>query len=410
MKENGIIAPPNVDKEEASLKYGGKRSRLISIVVAAVAVVALGVGVLLPAIGNAKVEHQNQADYAAAAALYDAGDYVAAAQAFKALGDWEDAQARATAAANEDTYRRAIERYDVADYEEAWRLFRSLGAYKDSAQRTLEARSAADDVKYGDDYAHAQELYAAGKWDEAYRLFSAMEGYKDSAVMAGRADYERTNSPKYAAAEQLLKDGSLGDAYLAFLALGNYGDSAARAREVAAKFKVGSTIRMGRYEQDNNTSNGKEPIEWIVLGVSSGKVLLVSKYALDCQPFNTKSSGGNSFDSSSLASWLKDTFKSAAGLGSITDAITLLSMDEVKTYFGSDGARIAYPTSYAVARGAWKSSRNGGCYYWLRSASNNFYLSSYYAAVVHNNGTYGDPTYYVTTSDVAVRPAIWLTL
>ena len=29
--------------------------------------------------------------------------------------------------------------------------------------------------------------------------------------------------------------------------------------------EVGSTVRFGKYEQDNNTLNGKEPVEWVVL-------------------------------------------------------------------------------------------------------------------------------------------------
>ncbi len=45
--------------------------------------------------------------------------------------------------------------------------------------------------------------------------------------------------------------------------------------------EVGDVIYFGSYEQDNNLSNGKEEIEWIVLAKENRKALLISKYALD---------------------------------------------------------------------------------------------------------------------------------
>ena len=50
---------------------------------------------------------------------------------------------------------------------------------------------------------------------------------------------------------------------------------------------VGSTVFFGSYEQDNDTANGKEDIEWIVLAKEGNKLLVISKYALDCQKYNS---------------------------------------------------------------------------------------------------------------------------
>ena len=50
--------------------------------------------------------------------------------------------------------------------------------------------------------------------------------------------------------------------------------------------KVGDTIKLGTYEQDNNKSNGKEEIEWRVLDIDGNEALLISEYALDCKPYN----------------------------------------------------------------------------------------------------------------------------
>ena len=44
---------------------------------------------------------------------------------------------------------------------------------------------------------------------------------------------------------------------------------------------VGTTITLGEYEQDNDVSNGPEPIKWIVLDIQDNKALILSKYLLD---------------------------------------------------------------------------------------------------------------------------------
>ena len=52
---------------------------------------------------------------------------------------------------------------------------------------------------------------------------------------------------------------------------------------------VGSIFIFGTYEQDNDTTNGKEPIEWIILDKrDDGSLVLMSKYALDYKPFHAK--------------------------------------------------------------------------------------------------------------------------
>lgn len=40
---------------------------------------------------------------------------------------------------------------------------------------------------------------------------------------------------------------------------------------------TGNVVTYGHYEQDNDTANGKEPIEWVVLDVQGDKALLISK-------------------------------------------------------------------------------------------------------------------------------------
>lgn len=45
--------------------------------------------------------------------------------------------------------------------------------------------------------------------------------------------------------------------------------------------KDGDLITFGTYEQDNDSSNGPEPIEWIVLHKSSKEMIVISKYILN---------------------------------------------------------------------------------------------------------------------------------
>lgn len=77
------------------------------------------------------------------------------------------------------------------------------------------------------------------------------------------------------------------------------------------KEREGQYITFGRYEQDNDTSNGAEPIEWEVITEDGGKVLLVSRYALEFMPFNTVQDSvywGNC----SLHAWMNNEFYESA--------------------------------------------------------------------------------------------------
>ncbi|MCR5311791.1 MAG: sigma-70 family RNA polymerase sigma factor [Lachnospiraceae bacterium] len=55
---------------------------------------------------------------------------------------------------------------------------------------------------------------------------------------------------------------------------------AAALKETIKAAKVGDFIEIGTFEQDGDTANGTEPIEWMVLADEDGKKLLLSKYIL----------------------------------------------------------------------------------------------------------------------------------
>ena len=192
---------------------------------------------------------------------------------------------------------------------------------------------------------------------------------------------------------------------------------------------VGDTYRFGSYEQDNNKSNGQEDIEWLVLAKEGTKILVISKEALDCKPYNT-SDTDVTWETCTLRKWLNNDFINAAfsadertmiptvtvsadknphyctNPGNATqDQVFLLSITEVNKYFSSDSARLCKPTDYAVANGAWEND-SGNCWWWLRSPG----YDQDGAADVRAHGDVGEYGYYVDRVNTAVRPALWIDL
>lgn len=174
--------------------------------------------------------------------------------------------------------------------------------------------------------------------------------------------------------------------------------------------QVGDVVEFGSYEQDGDTSNGKEPIEWRVLAVEGNRAYVVSQKALDAHVFNEDEEDGNDWSSSGLKKWLENDFASQAFTSDEIKAIdgtpTLLSVDEVNKYFMSDNDRICMPTQQAVNNGAYKDEGNGACNWWLRSRGDD----SDHAAYVFAAGFMFSDGEYVYCPILAVRPALWVNL
>ena len=191
----------------------------------------------------------------------------------------------------------------------------------------------------------------------------------------------------------------------------------------------GDTVRFGNYEQDNNTANGGEEIEWIVLEKDNDSLFLVSQYILDYQQFNTEQP--STWDICSLRKWLNDDFLNAAftegeqdmiensnvkaerfdtstlitkgdtSPGSDTrDKIFLLSVSEVETYFSSE-AQKCLATKYAESLGAINFM--GSTEWWTRSTGLNTNLVNYYTK------SYGWQDGGVDKFK-GIRPAMWIDL
>lgn len=74
---------------------------------------------------------------------------------------------------------------------------------------------------------------------------------------------------------------------------------------------VGDYIVIGSYEQDNNSADGAEPIEWKILDIQDGTALLVSKYVLDVVPYND-ADGDATWENCSLRNWMNNDFYNTA--------------------------------------------------------------------------------------------------
>lgn len=207
--------------------------------------------------------------------------------------------------------------------------------------------------------------------------------------------------------------------------------------ELLQTASVGDTVCFGTYEQDNDTSNGAEAIEWQVLAKENGKLLVISKYALDCQPYNT-SFNAVTWETCTLRTWLNEDFlnsafntKEQAAIAQTTvtadknpeydtdpgddttDKVFLLSINEAEKYFSAGSARQCRPTDYAIANGARVGSVNyggyvcdGTCFWWLRTPGN---IQTHAADVNIIGYTRGFDK--VDNSEfAAVRPAMWIDL
>ena len=186
---------------------------------------------------------------------------------------------------------------------------------------------------------------------------------------------------------------------------------------------VGETFLYGTYEQDNELVNDKEPIEWVILERDGKRLLAISKYVLDCQPFDM----GNTpvtWESCSLRKWLNETFLDAAFSAeeqerfqtvilsedgdrpyTSQDRVFLLSADEGDQYFASANERICRATESCLA--SFQANHiavnaNGVVFWWLRTPG----IDSDCERIVFEDGSM--PNLVTSGLPGGVRPAVWL--
>ncbi len=333
-------------------------------------------------------------------------------------------------------YSDAVALMNHGKYQDAIQAFTELNGYKDSINKIAECNNAILDNKYN----NAITLMNDGKYQDAIQAFTELNGYKDSVNKVAECNNAILDN-KYNNAITLMNDGKYRDAIQAFTELNGYKDSIDKIDECNVNIygeeawnriksiNIGDTYKFGTYEQDNNTLNGKEDIEWIVLAKEETKILVISKYALDCKPYNTDSIRVT-WEKCTLRKWLNSDFiniafsddeKAKIPLVSVTadknpdyntnpgnitqDKVFLLSIVEANKYFSSNIDRICKPTDYAVVNGAYVDNAEGNCWWWLRSPGSGQYNDAGGVDINGSVDTYGS---YVNHSSRAVRPAMWI--
>ena len=177
-----------------------------------------------------------------------------------------------------------------------------------------------------------------------------------------------------------------------------------------------------------------EPIKWRVLQNSNGEAFVVSESILNAQRYDDSS---NNYADSEIREWLHSNFfirafalgsssvltsdvdNSAASTGFSTnmyacentaDKVFLLSRSEIinpdygfSSDIYADDSRIAKPTDYALAKGAYQYQ--GAGWWWLRSPLGGH---SEYASYVHDDGS--DTGCEVYRANRGVRPAMRIKL
>ena len=151
--------------------------------------------------------------------------------------------------------------------------------------------------------------------------------------------------------------------------------------------EVGDIITFGSYEQDNDLTNGSEPIEWQILEKDGSKIYVISKYGLDSQKYNDVWEVV-CWENCKIRVWLNQDFYAAAfneveqsmiattdvrsvhPSGSyptkiVQDKVFLLDYDGAYGYFKGEKARTCIATAYADAQGS-AVEYGGRCWWWLR--------------------------------------------
>ena len=176
------------------------------------------------------------------------------------------------------------------------------------------------------------------------------------------------------------------------------------------------SVTFGRYEQDNDVSNGPEPIQWDVITSDKGKLLLLSEYALDCVPYvDDSSADARRFGDTYLCEWLNGEFLGVAFTGEEAavlqrddngDRVLVPGIKDMR----NNSHRYCVPTKYALARGVEteKFYSVDCCGWWLDSimdTDGDGYAE--YGAMDAKGEVFYVP-YGLVDDGVAVRPAIWV--
>lgn len=186
-----------------------------------------------------------------------------------------------------------------------------------------------------------------------------------------------------------------------------------------------SIIQFGNYPYYEDAR--KKPIEWIVLKRDEEKILLLSRYGIDQKRYHDMRES-TSWEKSDLRKWLNTCFIEQAfdvdekhrilpsrtdsttnlfygteNIESCIDRVFILSVEEIKEYLPNKEMALCQSTPYSKEKGVFT---NYGGLWWTRTPGEMPSLQSFVNVV-------GEVSYagcYYQRNEVAVRPAIWISV
>ena len=157
--------------------------------------------------------------------------------------------------------------------------------------------------------------------------------------------------------------------------------------------KANICFRYGSYEQDNDLTNGKEPLVWTLVEQDNGAYLLTLLYAIELKPYHNQPVDVT-WENSDLRAWLSGEFANEAftedewaaqvtmrkGIGTAQDKLFIFTAAELASLFAEEELRIRPATAYANPVEIEVENEDGtvstvigaseeGVYWWLRDGS-----------------------------------------
>ena len=373
------------------------------------------------------------AKYDKALAMMKSGQYENAVIAFDALSGFSDSiqkKAECEELIIKQKYEVAKQAMYDGNYEAAIGIFEKLNGYGYSGQyiedcktAIIEQEKAAAVAQMEKEYVDAIAQMENGEYEKAIVVFEKLDGYKESEKFIN----ECNKGIDYNTAVSLIQNNNIREAYPMLWLLGDFKDSSSLRESIYGQYcsnlYFGDSYFFGNYEQDNNSSNGKEPIEWLILDKVDNSILIISKFGLDCKQYNSLYTS-LTWDTSDLRRWLNDEFLKTAFNDEEQGSILNTTVSTIgNPYYGTDGGpdtndRVflidmykwvgmagsdvlkASPTDYAKSQGASMGI------WWLRSPGK--YKN--FAVIVNSDGSIDPAGRSVISNHIMVRPALWIHL
>ena len=160
-------------------------------------------------------------------------------------------------------------------------------------------------------YGNAQLLYDQGNYDEAAQLFIELGNYKNSDAMQQECLTKQREQIRLNLSNSICQAG------------------------------IDGIIQFGHYNQDDDSTNGDEPIEWLVLKIDkdNNTAFLVSAKGLECLPYSNAYKVVP-YPDSTIREWLENAFATQAFTEAEDRAIVeqprLLTKDEFCSLYPDD--------------------------------------------------------------------------